>query len=312
LRPTTVITFDIADTLNRRGNTTASARMARDACARCLGLRSGRGSKLRHEDFRGAAPVALSECIPSDTSMMRVLPVNRTQAVDPSAARVGAHGRSLIWLRSPDSHTSRQRVDTGIVTEMTRTDLTTGIMAQAPLQPRARPRRKQIWRKRRPGDPPHYSVTVGGEGHWQPSKTLRSLGFSNKACGSDGPEARAIAENMNRVAGATRAAVDAAQASMDVAHSYPRAIYPYAMLRCWSTGNAARLQHLQHLQRREFEESLKLQTDQTHQLRSAMRLQTRPPVASLVSRLRAALNTMFYRNFLRRNTSPLIRRIARH
>jgi hypothetical protein len=82
-------------------------------------------------------------------------------------------------------------------------------MALAQPQPRTRPKRKRTWRKRRPGDPKHYSVTVGGEGHWQPSKSLRKLGYQNVRCGPDGAEAIAIAENVNRLARAQRAAIDA-------------------------------------------------------------------------------------------------------
>jgi hypothetical protein len=138
-------------------------------------------------------------------------------------------------------------------------------MAQAQLQPQLRTRRKRTWRKRRPGDPRHYSVTIGGIGWWQPSKTLRKLGYHNERCGPDGPDARAIAEEINREANVKKAAVDAALVSMDYARSDPNAIYPYEMICAWSVGNAKCLQ-------REFERDgvpPQVQTLQT-------RLQTQP------------------------------------
>jgi hypothetical protein len=51
----------------------------------------------------------------------------------------------------------------------------------------------------RPTRPRYYSV-IGGRGHRRPGKRLRALGFRNVACGDDSPEARAIAEAMNRQA----------------------------------------------------------------------------------------------------------------
>jgi hypothetical protein len=63
-----------------------------------------------------------------------------------------------------------------------------------PLPPRKRIRRK----RKRSGDPKFYSV-IGRNGHWQPGKRGRDLGFGNVACGPDGPKAVAIAENMNRL-----------------------------------------------------------------------------------------------------------------
>jgi len=164
-------------------------------------------------------------------------------------------------------------------------------MAQTQLQPRPRPKRKRTWRKRRPSDPRHYSVTIGGEGHWQPSKRLRAIGFRNVKCGPDGPEARSIAEGWNRAANAEKAAIDAAQASMDVARFCRKgeAIYPYVMLRFWSMGNAPQLQRLRKFRwgragvgvtthnkyelmstrefEGEFESSLKPQNNQTQQSR---------------------------------------------
>jgi hypothetical protein len=132
----------------------------------------------------------------------------------------------------------------------------------------------------RPTRPLYYSV-IGGRGHWQPGKRLRALGFRNVACGDDSPEARAIAEAMNRQATAARLTGDAARAVTD-APAQTFAVYD--MLNAWTWVNE------QQLRRRRFEE---------FELRTAPRrpsvcFQTRPPLASLVGRLRAALHTMFH------------------
>jgi hypothetical protein len=145
---------------------------------------------------------------------------------------------------------------------------------------------------------PRYYCVIGGNGHWQPNKRLRDLGFRNKACGPDGPEARAIAEEMNGRATAARLTEDAARAVADAGSSSA----VYEMLDAFTEVNA---KHLHRQQSEKFE-------PQTVEYRSPVRIQTRPPVASLVGRLRAALKTMFYRNFPRRNTSLLIQSIARH
>jgi hypothetical protein len=64
-------------------------------------------------------------------------------------------------------------------------------------QLRPLPRKRIRQKRKRPGDPKYYS-RIGRMGHWQPGKRGRDLGFGNVACGPDGPEAIAIAENMNR------------------------------------------------------------------------------------------------------------------
>jgi hypothetical protein len=42
----------------------------------------------------------------------------------------------------------------------------------------------------------HY-VVKRGKGFWQPTKTMRRLGFYSVPCGDDGPDAWAIAERWN-------------------------------------------------------------------------------------------------------------------
>ena len=117
----------------------------------------------------------------------------------------------------------------------------TGDMAQPNLRPlpyRKRPRRK----RKRPGDPKYYDV-IDGNGYWQPGKGLRELGYYNVPCGPDGPDAIAIAENLNREAFAKRAIVGVARAVRD---SGPMAIN--AMLEAWSGLNAERLQRSQTIE----------------------------------------------------------------
>jgi hypothetical protein len=146
-------------------------------------------------------------------------------------------------------------------------------MAQA-----ARRQRPQPGPRSRPRRPRYYSVTRSGNGHWQPNKRLRELGFRNQACGPDGPEARAIAEAMNRQATAARLTADAARAVADASSSSA----VYGMLCAFTDVNA---EHLYRKQSEKFE-------PQTVEYRLPVRLQTRSP--SLVGRLRAALQTMFH------------------
>jgi hypothetical protein len=148
-----------------------------------------------------------------------------------------------------------------------------GIMAQAARrqQPQPRPRSRS--------PRPRYYCVIGGNGHWQPNKRLRQLGFRNKACGPDGPEARAIAEEMNRQATAARLTQDTARAV--AAAGLPSAMYE--MLNAFTEVNA---KHLHQQQSEKFE-------PQTVEYRAPIRLQTRPPAVSLVGRLRASLRTMF-------------------
>jgi hypothetical protein len=42
----------------------------------------------------------------------------------------------------------------------------------------------------------HY-VVKGGKGFWQPTRTMKVLGFHSAPCGDDGPDAWAIAERWN-------------------------------------------------------------------------------------------------------------------
>ena len=130
-------------------------------------------------------------------------------------------------------------------------------------QAQLRPERKKIRRKRRkrPGDP-KYTTPINGNLHWQPNKRLRELGFRNVACGPDGPEARAIAEDMNRRAIVQRAIDDALGAVM----AAPRG-GSYLMLGAWSHANAA------ELQRSEFEKF----ESQTVPRQPPVRIQTPPP-----------------------------------
>jgi hypothetical protein len=165
-------------------------------------------------------------------------------------------------------------------------------MAQAARrrQPQARPRSRP--------PRPRYYCDIGGNGHWQPNKRLRQLGFRNKACGPDGPEARAIAEQMNRQATAARLTQDTARAV--AAAALPSAMYE--MLNAFTEVNA---EHLHRQQSEKFElqtveywppvwtQSERFET-QTVEYGPPVRIQTWPPVASLVGRLRAALHTMLH------------------
>jgi hypothetical protein len=161
-------------------------------------------------------------------------------------------------------------------------------MAQAARLQRPQPR---------PTRPRYYSV-IGGRGYWQPGKRLRALGFCNVACGDDSPEARAIAEAMNRRATAARLTADAARAVADASSS--SAVYD--MLGAFTEVNA---EHLYRMQSEKFElqtveywppvptQSERFET-QILEYGPPVRLQTRPPLSSLVGRLRAALHTMFH------------------
>src|SRR5262249_53701740 len=92
------------------------------------------------------------------------------------------------------------------------------------------------------------------------------------SCGRDGPEARAIAENMNRLARAKRAVDDAERATADAARMKPWA--KYMLMDAWTSVNTAALQtELQTAPR----PTAGLQTDvQTAPRRPLVRLQTRP------------------------------------
>jgi hypothetical protein len=78
---------------------------------------------------------------------------------------------------------------------------------------------------------------------WQPNKRLRELGFRNAACGPDGPEARAIAEEWNREATASRLSADTARAVMDAGTQSAM----YTMLWDWSIGCSVRTASLKSL-----------------------------------------------------------------
>jgi len=43
----------------------------------------------------------------------------------------------------------------------------------------------------------HYVVKRGGKGFWQPTKKMKALGFQSVPCGTDGPDAWAVAEQWN-------------------------------------------------------------------------------------------------------------------
>jgi hypothetical protein len=145
---------------------------------------------------------------------------------------------------------------------------------------------------------PRYYCVIGRNGHWQPNKRLRELGFRNKACGPDGPEARAIAEEMNRQATAVRLTEDAARAIADAGS----ASAVYDMLGAFTEVNA---EHLYRKQSEKFEpqtveyrppvrtQSERCET-QIVEYGPPVRLQTRPRLASLFGRLRGALVTMFH------------------
>ena len=45
---------------------------------------------------------------------------------------------------------------------------------------------------------PYYTVRRNGRGFWEPRPHMRALGFHSVACGPDGPEAWAVAEEWNR------------------------------------------------------------------------------------------------------------------
>jgi hypothetical protein len=93
---------------------------------------------------------------------------------------------------------------------------------------------------------------------------------------------------MNRQATAARLTKDAARAVVEA--GLPSAVYD--MLESFTEVNTKHL-HRQHSERSE---------PQTVEFRPPVRIQTRPPGASVASRLRAALNIMFRRNFPRRQT----------
>jgi hypothetical protein len=46
-------------------------------------------------------------------------------------------------------------------------------------------------------DRPRYYVVKRGRGYWQPTAPMRARGCPSVACGVDGPEARAVAEEWN-------------------------------------------------------------------------------------------------------------------
>ena len=52
-----------------------------------------------------------------------------------------------------------------------------------------------------------YYIVKGGQGFWQPKKSMRLLGFHSVPCGKDGPSAWAVAEEWNRRWQATRSGV---------------------------------------------------------------------------------------------------------
>jgi hypothetical protein len=110
---------------------------------------------------------------------------------------------------------------------------------------------------------PRYYSVIGGRGYWQPNKQLRALGFRNVTCGEDSPEARAIAEAMNRQATAARLTADAARAVADAGSS--KAVY--GMLGAFTEVNA---KHLHRQQSEKFE-------PQKVEYRPLVRLQTQQP-----------------------------------
>ena len=44
----------------------------------------------------------------------------------------------------------------------------------------------------------YYFVAKNGRGYWNPSKKMKAEGVRAKACGMDGPDAWAIADQCNR------------------------------------------------------------------------------------------------------------------
>jgi hypothetical protein len=99
---------------------------------------------------------------------------------------------------------------------------------------------------------------------------LRDLGFSNVSSGRDGPDAWAIAENMNRLARAKRAVDDSERATADAARIWAK----YMLLDAWTGVNTAALQtELQTVPRPNAGLQIELQTAPRRPL---VRLQTRP------------------------------------